>query len=191
MPWFGSNAGRVTQGSPDSGPPPELPDTIDRLTVSFRELTDKRDRLEDEVWKYRRRVAEAEDELDQIQRFGLELAWRPLQVDKQRLAQYRDKLRTHLDAVSSELDATKASIEQTRLVLVREYSVAQASRRTRHGGLTVPCPVCGQPAVPQRAGSGGRGWRKGWYECSADDCDAAWSAKWSSGVYPVIKMVGP
>jgi hypothetical protein len=189
MPWFGSNAGRATQGSPDTGPPPDLPETIDRLTVSFRELTDKRDRLEAEVWKYRRRVAEAEDELDQIQRFGLELSWRPLGVDKQRLAQYRDKLRTHLDAVSSELAATKASIEQARLLLVRQYSVAQGSRRTRQA-LTVPCPVCGQPAVPKRAGSGGRGWRKGWYECSADDCDAAWSAKWSSGVYPDIKMVG-
>src|ERR1700744_1006753 len=189
MPWFGSNPGRATQGSPDTGPPPDLPETIDRLTVSFRELTDKRDRLEAEVWKYRRRVAEAEDELDQIQRFGLELSWRPLGVDKQRLAQYRDKLRTHLDAVSSELAATKANIEQARLLLVRQYSVGPGSRRTRQA-LTVPCPVCGQPAVPKRAGSGGRGWRKGWYECSADDCDAAWSSKWSSGVYPDIKMVG-
>jgi hypothetical protein len=189
MPWFGSNAGRAAQGGPESGPAPELPETIDRLTVSFRELTDKRDQLEDEVEKYRRRVAEAEDELHQIQHFRLELSWRPVQVEKERLAQYRDKLRSHLDTVSSELDATRASIEQTRLVLVRQYSVAQASRRTRQA-LTVPCPVCGQPAVPQRAGSGGRGWRKGWYECSADDCDAAWSAKWSSGMYPDIKMVG-
>jgi len=182
MPWFGSNAGRAAEGSPESEQPPDLPETIDRLTVSFRELTDKRDRLEDEVGKYQRRVAEAEDELAQIQRFGLELSWRPLHVEKQRLAQYRDKLRT-------QLDATRASIEQARLTLVRQYSVAQASRRTRQA-LTVPCPVCGQPAVPKRAGSGGRGWRKGWYECSADDCDTAWSAKWSSGVYPDIKLVG-
>ena len=38
-----------------------------RLTATFRELTDKRDRLEGDVEKLRRRVAEAEGELDQLQ----------------------------------------------------------------------------------------------------------------------------
>ena len=171
------------------GPPRELPRTIASLTVSFRELTDKRDRLERDVDKLRRRIAEATDELDLLQRNRLELTWRPAQLEKQRLEQYRDKLRTHLGAVSSELDATKASIGETRDILVRQYAVAQASPRQVEA-MTVPCPVCGQPSVPQRAGVGGRGWRKGWYECSADDCDAAWSARWSRGIYPVIKMAG-
>ena len=41
-----------------------------------------------------------------------------------------------------------------------------------------------------RRGVIGRGWRKGWYECPADDCDAAWSAKWSGGGHPVVRMTG-
>jgi DNA repair exonuclease SbcCD ATPase subunit len=187
MPRFGRDGKRAIMRRPDPEPTRELRETIGRLTVSFRDLNEKRARLEDEVDKYRRRVAEAEGELDQLHTNRLERSWRPSQVEKQRLEQYRDKLRTHLGAVSSELDATKASIGETRAVLIRQYAVAQASPRQVEA-LTVPCPVCGQPSVPQRSGVGGRGWRKGWYECSADDCDAAWSARWSRGIYPVIKM---
>lgn len=189
MSRFGRDDKRIAQRTPESGPPRELPGAIDRLTVSFRELTDKRDRLEGDVEKLRRRVAEAEGELDQFQLYQLELSWRPSQLEKQRLEQYRDKLRAHLGAVSSELDATKASIGEIRAVLVRQYAVAQASRRPVEA-LTVPCPACGQASVPHRAAAAGRGWRRGWYECPADDCDAAWSARWSGGAHLVVRMVG-
>ena len=180
---------RVAERVPEPGPPQELPWTIDRLTVSFRELNDKRDRLEGDVEKFRRRVAEAEGELDQFEINQLQLTWHPSQVEKQRLEQYRDKLRAHLVTVTSDLDATKASIGETRAVLVKEYALAQASRRPAEA-LTVPCPACGQPSVPHRAGAAGRGWRKGWYECPAGDCDAAWSARWSGGSHPVVRMAG-
>jgi hypothetical protein len=173
--------------TPEPGLPPELPEAIGTLTVTFRELTDKRDRLEGDVEKLRRRVAEAEDELDQLQLRQLELSWRPPQLAEQRLEQYRDKLRAHLSVVSSELEATKASIAEIRTVLVKRYAAAQASWRPAEA-LTVPCPACGQPCVPHRAAAAGRGWRKGWYECPADDCNTAWSARWSGGAHPVVKM---
>ena len=189
MSRYGGDGKRVDQRAPEPGPPQELPETIDRLTISFRELNDKRDRLEDDVEKFRRRVAEAEGELDQFEVNQLQLTWRPSQFEKQRLEQYLDKLRAHLGAVSSELDATKTSIGEMRAVLVRQYAVAQASRRPVEA-LTVPCPACGQPSVPHRAGASGRGWRKGWYECPAIDCDAAWSARWSGGAHPVVRMAG-
>ena len=189
MPRFGRDGKRIVQRTPETGPPRELPGAIDGLTVSFRELNEKRDRLEGDVDKLRRRLAEAEGELDQLQLNQLELSWRPSQLEKQRLEQYRDKLRGHLGDVSSELDATKASIPKARAALVRHYAVAQASRRPVEA-LTVPCPACGQPSVPQRAAAAGRGWRKGWYECPADDCDAAWLARWSGGAQPAVRMAG-
>ncbi len=189
MPRFGRDGKRIVQRAPEPGPPGELPGAIDGLTVSFRELNDKRDRLEGDVGKLRRRLAEAEGELDQLQLYRLELSWRPSQLEKQRLEQYREKLRGHLGDVSSELDATKAGILAARAALVRHYAVAQASRRPVEA-LTVPCPDCGQPSVPHRAAAAGRGWRKGWYECPADDCDAAWSARWSGGAHPAVKMAG-
>jgi hypothetical protein len=185
MSRFGGEGKRT----PEPGSPPELPGAIERLTVSFCELTDKRDRLEGDVEKLRRRIAEAEGGLDQLQLYQLELSWRPPQLAEQRLEQYRDRLRAHLAAVRSELDATKASIVEIRTVLVRQYAVAQASWRPAEA-LTVPCPACGQPCVPHRAAAAGRSWRKGWYECLADDCDAAWSARWSGGAHPVVKMGG-
>ena len=175
--------------TPEPGPALELPGAIERLTVTFRELTDKRDRLEGEVEKFRRRVAEAEGELDQLPSNQLQLSWRPSQLEKERLEQYRDKLRAHLVTVTSDLDATKASIGEIRALLVRQYAVAQASWRPAEA-LTVPCPACGQACVPHRAAAAGRGWRKGWYECPADDCNTAWSARWSGGAHPVVKMGG-
>jgi hypothetical protein len=185
MPRFGRAGKGIVQRAQEPGPPRELIGAIEGLTVNFRELNDKRDRLEGDVEKFRRRLAEAEGELDQLQ-----ISWWPSQLDgKQRLEQYRDKLRAHLGAVSSELDATKASIGEIRAVLVRRYAVAQASRRPVEA-LTLPCPTCGQPCVPRRAAAAGRGWRKGWYECRADECDAAWSARWSGGARPAVKMVG-
>src|ERR1700744_850448 len=189
MPWFGRDSKRATKRRPEPAPARALPEEIYQLTVSFRELNEKCGRLEADVERFRRRVAEAEDELDQLHNNRLERSWRPSQVEKQRLEHYRDKVRSHLEAVSSELDATRASVGETRAVLVRQYAVAQASRRHVEA-LTVPCPVCDQPSVPQRAGGGGRGWRKGWDAGSADDCDAAWSARWSRGIYPAIKMAG-
>jgi len=199
MARFGGNGRRVVQRAPEAGPPEdrppedrppgELPGAIDKLTISFRELNDKRDHLEAEVEKFRRRVAEAEGELDQLPVNQLQLCWRPSQLEKQRLEQYRDKLRAHLAAVSSDLDATKINVVAARAVLVKQYALAQPSRRPAEA-LTVPCPACGRPSVPHRAGAAGRGWRKGWYECPADDCDTAWSAKWSGGAHPVIRMTG-
>jgi hypothetical protein len=183
MARFGRDGKRIVQRTPESGSPREPPGAVDGLTVSFRELNAKRDRLEGDVDKFRRRLAEAEGELDQLQR-----SWWPSQLDaKQRLEQYRDKLRGHLGAVSSELDATRAGIEETRAALVRRYAVAQASWRPVEA-LTVPCPACGQPCVPHRTAAAGRGWRKGWYECPADECDAAWSAKWSGGAQPAVRV---
>ena len=68
--------------------------------------------------KFRRRLAEAEGELDQLQ-----ISWWPSQLaGKQRLERSRDKLRVHLGTVSSELDATKASIGEVRAALVRHYA---------------------------------------------------------------------
>jgi hypothetical protein len=185
MPQFGRDSKRMVERTLEPVPPREPPGVIDGLTVSFRELNEKRDRLEGDVDKLRRRLAEAEGELDLLQR-----SWWPSQLDaKQRLEQYRDKLRAHLGAVSSDLDATKASIPAARAALVRQYAVAQASRQPAEA-LTVPCPACGQPSVPHRAAAFGRGWRKGWYECPADECDAAWSAKWSGGAHPAVRMAG-
>jgi outer membrane murein-binding lipoprotein Lpp len=185
MPQFGRDSKRIVERTLEPVPPREPPGVIDGLTVSFRELNEKRDRLEGDVDKLRRRLAEAEGELDLLQR-----SWWPSQLDaKQRLEQYRDKLRAYLGAVSSDLDATKASIPAARAALVRQYAVAQASRQPAEA-LTVPCPACGQPSVPHRAAAFGRGWRKGWYECPADECDAAWSAKWSGGAHPAVRMAG-
>ena len=185
MPPFGRAGKGIVQRAPEPGPPRELIGAIEGLTVHFRELNDKRDRLEGDVEKFRRRLAEAEGELDQLQ-----ISWWPSQLSgKQRLEQYRDKLRAHLGTVSSELDATKASIGEIRAALVRHYAIVQASRRPVEA-LTVPCPACGQPCVPRRAAAAGRGWRKGWYECPADECDTAWSARWSGGARPAVRMVG-
>src|SRR5205085_10027655 len=89
--------------TPEPGLPPELPGAIETLTGTFRELTGKRDRLEADVEKLRRRVAEAEGELDQLQNNQLELSWRPPQLAEQRLEQDRDKLRAQLAGVSREL----------------------------------------------------------------------------------------
>jgi hypothetical protein len=125
MPQFGRDSKRVVERTLEPVPPREPPGVIDGLTVSFRELNEKRDRLEGDVDKLRRRLAEAEGELDLLQR-----SWWPSQLDaKQRLEQYRDKLRAHLGVVSSDLDATKASIPAARAALVRQYAVAQASRQ--------------------------------------------------------------
>jgi hypothetical protein len=185
MSWFGRSGKRVVQRTPKSEPPRPAPGTIEELTGSFRELNEKRDRLEGDVEKFRRRLAEAEGELDRLR-----LSWWPSELDgKRRLEQYRDKLSVHLGTVSGELDATKASIGEVRAALVRQYAVAQASRRPVEA-LTVPCPACGQPSVPHRTAAAGRGWRKGWYECPADGCDAAWSARWSGGAQPAIRMTG-
>ena len=189
MPRFGRDGKRVAQRTPPSGPPREVPGIIKELTGSFREMNEKRDRLEGDVAKFRRRVAEAEGEIDQLQLYQLQLSWRPSQLEKQRLEQYRDKLRAHLGTVSSELDATKASIGEIRAALVRQYAVAQASRRPVEA-LTVPCPACGEPSVPHRTAAAGRGWRKGWYECPVGECDAAWSARWSGGGQPAVRMAG-
>jgi hypothetical protein len=189
MSRFGGDSKRAGPRAPVPAQLRELPEAVAGLTVIFRELNDKRDRLERDVEKLQRRVEEAQDELDLLQRNRLELTWRPAQLEKQRLEQYRDKLRVHLGVVSGELDAAKVSIGEIRAVLIRQYAVAQASRR-RAEALTVPCPACGQASVPHRAAAGGRGWRKGWYECSADNCDTAWLARWSGRAHPVVKMAG-
>lgn len=189
MSRFGREGKGTAHSTAKPGLPRELPGTIEGLTGDFRELSEKRDRLEADVAKFQRRLAEAEGELDQLQRYPLKLSWRPAQLEKQRLEQYRDKLRTHLGAVSRELDAAKASVAEIRAALVGQYAVAQASRRPVEA-LTVPCPACGEPSVPHRAGAAGRGWRKGWYECPAGECDAAWLARWSGGTPPVVMMDG-
>jgi hypothetical protein len=184
MFWFDRDGKGTAQLTPKPGSPRELPGTIEDLTGSFRELNEKRDRLACDVDKLRRCLVEAEGELDRLQ-----LSWWPWQPDdKPQLELYWDELRTHLSVVSGELEATEASIGAVRAALVRQYAVAQASPRPAEA-LTVPCPACGQPSVPQRAAAAGRGWRKGWYECRADECDSAWSARWSGGAQPVVRVV--
>ena len=185
MSRFGRDGKRIARRTPKPEPPLELPRTIERLTGNFRELNERRDRLAGDMDELRRRLAEAEDELDQLQ-----LSWWPWQPDgKQRLELYWGMLCAHLGAINSELDATRASIGVIRAALVRQYAVAQASTRPVEA-LTMPCPACGQPSVPQKAAAVGRGWRKGWYECPAGECDAAWSARWSGGAHPAVRMVG-
>ena len=137
MSRFGRDGKRIAQRAPEPGPPRELPGIIEGLTGNFRELNGKRDGLAGEVGKLRRRLAEAEDELDQLR-----LSWWPWQPDeKQRLELYRDMLRAHLDGVSSELEATEASIGAIRAALVGQYAVTQASSRPVEA-LTMPCPAC-------------------------------------------------
>jgi hypothetical protein len=185
MSRFGRDNKRVAQRAPKPGLLRGVPGTIEGLTGNLRELNEKRDRLSGDVDKLRHRLAEAEDELDKLQ-----LSWWPWQPDqKQPLELYRDMLCAHLAAVSSELDATKASIGAIRAALVGQYAATQASPRPVEA-LTMPCPACGQPSVPQKAAAVGRGWRKGWYECLADECDAAWSARWSGGAHPAVRMAG-
>ena len=75
MPRFGRDGKRIVRRPPEPGPPRELPGAIDGLTVSFRELNEKRDRLEGDVDKLRRRLAEAEGELDRFQLYQLERSW--------------------------------------------------------------------------------------------------------------------
>src|ERR1700750_2799982 len=93
----------------EPGPPPELPGAIERLTATFRELTDKRDRLQGDVEKLRRRLAEAEGELDQLQLNQLELSWRPPQLAEQRLEDYPGKLPRHLDTVTTHVHTPHAT----------------------------------------------------------------------------------
>jgi len=184
MSPFGRDGRRIVQRTQKPGSARDLPGTIEELAVSFRELKEKRDRLEGDVEKFRRRLAEAESGLGELQ-----VSWWPSQLDgKQRLERYRDKLAAYLGAVSGELDAARASAGVSWAALVRQYAVAQAARRV--AALTVPCPACGHPSVPHRVGAAGRGWRKGWYECPADGCDAAWSARWSGGTPPAVRMMG-
>src|SRR6201989_21282 len=102
----------------EPGPPPELPGAIERLTATSRERPERRDGMGGDVEKRRRRLAEAEGELDQLQLYQLELSWRPPQLAEQRLEQDRDKLRAHLATVTSELDATKASSGEMRAGVV-------------------------------------------------------------------------
>src|SRR6266516_2109539 len=63
MSRLGGDGKGVVERTPEPGPPPGAPGAIERLTVGVRELTDKRDHLEGEVEKLRRRIAEAEGEL--------------------------------------------------------------------------------------------------------------------------------
>jgi anti-sigma B factor antagonist len=67
-----------------------------------------------------------------------------------------------------------------RIPLARTLDEALKVRRVE--ALTVPSPACGQPSHP-RGAAAGRGWRKSWHECPADDRDAAWPAKWSGAAH--------
>jgi hypothetical protein len=85
MSRFGRDSKRIARRAPKPGPQRDLPGTIEGLTGNLRELNEKRDRLVGDVEKLRRPLAEAEDELDQLQ-----LSWWPWQPDeKQRLELYR------------------------------------------------------------------------------------------------------
>ena len=108
MSRFGRDSKRIAQRAPKPGPPRELPGTIEGLTGNLRSLNEKRDRLAGDVDKLRRRLAEAENELDQLQ-----LSWWPWQPDgNQRLELYRDMHSTHLEANNSVIEENKDRINK-------------------------------------------------------------------------------
>jgi hypothetical protein len=83
---------------------------------------------------------------------------------------------------------TERSIEQTGAALVAHYQAVRALLRPLEV-LPMSCPECGQEASPDRVAPAGDGWREGWYECAAGSCGATWTAQWSGGAEPVVKVL--
>jgi hypothetical protein len=157
---------------------------IDQLAVKARALDEKHDRIVDAVAALRRRLRDTEDELDQFRH-----AWLPWRLrEKRRLGQHRDSLRARLDTHRGEREVTERSIEQTGAALVAHYQAVRALLRPLES-LPMSCPECGQESGPDRVAPAGDGWRKGWYECATGSCGATWTARWSGGAEPVVRML--
>ena len=169
---------------PQPEPPRELLRAIDQLTVKARALDEKHDRIVDAVAALRHRLRDTEDELDQLRH-----AWLPWRLPgKRRLEQHRDSLRARLGTLRGERVVTERSIEQTGAALVAYYQAVRALLRPLES-LPMSCPECGQESSPGGVAPAGDGWREGWYECAAGSCDATWTARWSGGAEPVIRML--
>lgn len=169
---------------PQPGPPQALLRAIDQLAVRARALDEKHDRILDGVAALRRRLRDTEDELDQLRH-----AWLPWQLArKRRLVRHRDGLRALLGTTRGERELTERSIEQTGAALVAHYQAVRALLRPLES-LPMSCPECGQESGPDRVAAAGDGWREGWYECAAGSCGATWTARWSGGSEPVVRML--
>jgi hypothetical protein len=164
--------------------PQELLKAIDQLAVKARSLDERHDRIADGVTALRRRLRDAEGELDQLRH-----AWLPWQLlSRRRLERHRDSLRARLGAARGERELTERSIEQTGAALVAHYQAVRALLRPLES-LPMSCPECGQESSPGRVAPAGDGWREGWFECAAGSCGATWTARWSGGAEPVVRML--
>jgi hypothetical protein len=169
---------------PQPEPPQELLRAIDQLAVKARALDEEHDRRVDAVAALRRRLRDAEDELDQLRH-----AWLPWRLaGKRRLEHHRDSLRARLDTTRAEREVTERNIEQTGAALVAHYQAVRALLRPLES-LPMSCPECGQESLPDRVAPAGDGWREGWYECAAGSCGATWRARWSGGAEPVVRRL--
>jgi hypothetical protein len=165
-------------------PSQELLRAIDQLAVKARALDEKHDRIVNGVAALRRRLRDTEDKLDQLRH-----AWLPWQLlSRRRLERHRDGLRALLGTTRGERELTERSIEQTGAALAAHYQAVRALLRPLES-LPMSCPECGQESSPDRVAPAGDGWREGWYECAAGSCDATWTARWSGGAEPVVKML--
>ena len=184
MPQYSLDGDGPVRREPQPEPPPELLRAIDQLAVKARALDEEHDRVVDGVAALRRRLREAEGELDQFRH-----AWLPWQLlRKRRLERHRDSLRARLDITRGERELTERSIEQTGAALAAYYQAVRALLRPLES-LPMSCPECGQESSPDRVTPAGDGWREGWYECAAGSCGAPWTARWSGGAEPVVRML--
>ena len=184
MPTNSLDGDCIVRREPQPEPPRELLRAIDQLGVKARALDEKHDRIVDAVTTLRRRLRDTQGELDQLRH-----AWLPWQLArKRRLVRHRESLRARLGNARSEREVTERSIEQTGAALVAHYQAVSALLRPLES-LPMSCPECGQESGPDRVAPAGDGWREGWYECAAGSCGATWTARWSGGTEPIVKML--
>ena len=184
MPRYSLDGDGPVRREPQPEPPRELLRAIDQLAVKARALDEEHDRVVDGVVALRGRLREAEGELGQLRH-----AWLPWQLlRKRRLERHRDSLRARLDITRDERELTERSIEQTGAALAAYYQAVRALLRPLES-LPMSCPGCGQESSPDRVAPAGDGWREGWYECAAGSCGATWTARWSGGAEPVVRML--
>lgn len=184
MPRYSLDGNCIVRREPQPEPPRELLRAIDQLAVKARALDEKHGRVVDGVATLRRRLRDTEDELSQLRH-----AWPPWQLArKRRLVRHRNSLRTRLGRARGERELTERSIEQTGAALVAHYQAVRALLRPLES-LPMSCPECGQESGPDRVAPAGDGWREGWYECAAGSCGATWTARWSGGAEPAVKML--
>ena len=184
MPRYSLDGNCTVRREPQPEPQRELLRAIDRLAVKARALDEKHDRIVGGVAALQRRLRDTQGELDQLRH-----AWLPWQLArKRRLERRRDSLRARLGATRGERELTERSIEQTGAALVAHYQAVRALLRPLES-LPMSCPECGQESGPDRVAPAGDGWREGWYECAAGSCGATWTARWSGGSEPVVRML--